>query len=120
MTDGSRSLLGLLFAVVCAWLSAGCATRYDRVTLGNIEVHTFTRGHANVHVLVEDGRSLAVDSGLARNAPELDADLRAAGVVGVPVGEHDGAELPRVEPGVWPGTGTTRACTPVSSKSEAG
>ncbi|HRH00034.1 MAG TPA: MBL fold metallo-hydrolase [Polyangiaceae bacterium] len=80
MTDRSRSLVGLLFAAVCAWLSAGCATRYDRVTLGNLEVHTFTRGHANVHVLVEDGRSLAVDSGLARNAPELDADMRAAGL----------------------------------------
>ncbi len=80
MQASRRPLLRLALLLLALFGLGGCANRYDRVTLGALEVHTFTRDHANVHVVVEDGRSIAVDSGLARNAPALDADMRAAGL----------------------------------------
>jgi hydroxyacylglutathione hydrolase len=74
------STLALLVASVAGLLTSGCADRYQKATYGALDVHTFTRGHANVHVVVEDGHSFAVDSGLESEAPGLDLDMRAAGL----------------------------------------
>ena len=57
----------------------GCAepSRFARTSF---EVHTFTHDATNAHLVVKDGAAFLFDSGYAKNAPLLEADVRAAGV----------------------------------------
>ena len=67
--------LTLLFA----FLVVGCATRHNIAQVGAISVHTFRREHANSYLLVQGDAMVLVDSGLDRNAADLDNDIHAAG-----------------------------------------
>ena len=66
--------------VLSALLFAGCATSRATTRVGGVEVVTFRRAYTNAHVVRADGAAFLVDTGLAEEAPSLDADLRDAGV----------------------------------------
>jgi hydroxyacylglutathione hydrolase len=59
-------------------LLAGCASSQKFVRQG-FEVHTFTHGSANAHLVVKDGAAFLFDTGYEKNVTVLEADLRAAG-----------------------------------------
>jgi hydroxyacylglutathione hydrolase len=67
-------------AVVASTVFPGCASYYQKTTLGDVVVHTITHDHANMHVVVEKGSAFAVDSGLKGTATSMEIDLRAIGV----------------------------------------
>lgn len=56
----------------------GCAAPARFVRQG-FEVHTFTHGSANAHLVVKDGAAFLFDTGYEKNAALLEEDLRAAG-----------------------------------------
>ena len=58
----------------------GCADRTHVHQLGDIEVITVRRSYNNAHVVRSGVGTVLVDAGLERDAEDLDADLRAAGV----------------------------------------
>ena len=69
----------LLRVVPLLALLVGCAAP-THFTRAGLVVHTFTHGATNVHLVVKDGAAFLVDSGYERNAPQLEADVRGAGV----------------------------------------
>ncbi len=73
-----RSLLQPL-VFLCALLAIGCATRRDVTQVDAVAVHMFRREHANTYLLVQDKAMVLVDSGLERNAVDLDNDIHDAG-----------------------------------------
>jgi len=75
-----RSPTFVVLGSALVFLSTGCATRYEVSHVGPVTVHTITHDHANVHVVVEEDRAFAVDSGTSPMAPELEDDLVALGI----------------------------------------
>jgi hydroxyacylglutathione hydrolase len=65
-------LLALTFLIGCA-----APSRFAR---SGFEVHTFTHDASNAHLVVKDGAAFLFDSGYEKNAAQLAADVRAAGV----------------------------------------
>lgn len=59
-------------------LLAGCASSQKFVRQG-LEVHSFTHGNTNAHLVVKDGAAFLFDTGYEKNASQLEEDLRAAG-----------------------------------------
>lgn len=67
--------LSLFFVVL-----AGCASGHTTTRVGDVEVRTFRRAFANVHIVEKNGVRLMVDSGYGEEAPRLDAELKKAGI----------------------------------------
>jgi glyoxylase-like metal-dependent hydrolase (beta-lactamase superfamily II) len=61
-------------------LAAGCASTQSTTRVGDVEVLTFRRAFANVHVVARGGVRVMVDSGYRDQAAKLDAQLRKAGI----------------------------------------
>ncbi len=72
-----RTILSVVFVIALSACAGGAHTHYIR---GSLDVHSFTRGLANVHVVVQGSNAFMFDSGYEANAAELEQDLRAAGV----------------------------------------
>lgn len=65
-----------LASLLCLSACAGPAT-FART---GFTVHTFTHDSTNAHLVVQGENAFLYDSGYEKNAPALEADLRAAGV----------------------------------------
>lgn len=70
----------LLALVAMLWVVGGCGIGHAVRTVGALRVHTFTRSNTNVHVLQQGAGMVMVDSGYARDAADLDAAMREAGI----------------------------------------
>ncbi len=66
----------LAFAV----LSLCACSAPARFVRGGLEIRTFAHDSTNVHLVMQDGNAFLFDSGYEKNAPQLEADVRAAGV----------------------------------------
>lgn len=76
---GIHGIAGLI--ILSMLLSfAGCASSTDMLRVQEAEVHTFRLEYNNSHLVVHDGKSILIDSGLAEDAAELDAAIREAGL----------------------------------------
>jgi len=96
--DAWKSLVSLAALVGLALTLGGCASRYEVTKLGGVVVHTITHAHANMHVVVENGRAIAVDTGMKSTAEDMELDLQNVGVppeslkaIVVSHGHHDHA-----------------------------
>ena len=96
--DACKSLVSLAVLVGLALALGGCASRYEVTKLGGVVVHTITHAHANMHVVVENGRAIAVDTGMKSTAEDMELDLQNVGVppeslkaIVVSHGHHDHA-----------------------------
>jgi hydroxyacylglutathione hydrolase len=67
----------LLLSVTLALLGCAGPTRFARA---GFEVHSFTHDSTNTQLVVKDGAAFLYDTGYEKNAPLLEADVRAAGV----------------------------------------
>lgn len=66
-------------AILLALHVVGCATRHDITQVDSVSVHMFRREHANSYLLVQGDSMVLVDSGLDKNAADLDNDIHEAG-----------------------------------------
>lgn len=70
-----------LLLLACALLGSGCAHRRQSEKVGELEVLTFRRLHANTFVVRDGaGHAVLIDSGYPEEAEALDAELREAGI----------------------------------------
>jgi glyoxylase-like metal-dependent hydrolase (beta-lactamase superfamily II) len=75
-----RPCRGLCLGLLVASLGGGCASSEQFTRVGDVQVRTFRRAFANVHVVERAGVRILVDSGYREEAAGLDAELRRAGI----------------------------------------
>ena len=73
-----RLCIALLLAVATS--ASACASRTTEVRFDEQVVHTLRLSYNNAHLLIRGNHAVLIDAGLEKDAPELDAAIRAAGV----------------------------------------